>query len=234
VVVFIAAIIMGGFISLAVLPKLVDFFSAFEIELPTSTKILLFIANFMKAYGLLFFIGLFIFFFLLGLFLNSKPIKPWWHKVLLKMPLFGNLIRSGQLARFSRNMGTLLQSGVPITKALDTTAATLDNLTFKNHLAIVSDTLSKGKHIGVALEQHKFTEFPPLVSKMITVGEKTGKLEDTLIYLSEFFEDEIDTLSKNLTTILEPILLVVIGLTVAFVALAIISPIYELTGSIRR
>jgi type II secretory pathway component PulF len=232
--VFLAAVIMGGFISLAVLPKLVSFFDAFEIDLPTSTKVLLFIANFMKNYGVIFFIGLFAFFVLLSFFLNSKLIKPWWHKTLLKIPLFGNLIASGQLARFTRNFGTLIQSGVPITRALDTTAATLSNLKFRNNIKSLSDNLSKGKKIGQALQETGFEAFPPLVSKMISVGEKTGKLEDTLLYLSEFFEDEIDNSSKNLTTILEPILLIVIGLIVAFVALAIISPIYELTGSIRR
>ncbi len=234
IMIFLAAIIMGGFISLAVLPKLVSFFDAFEIDLPTSTKILLFIANFMKNYGVIFFVGLIGFFILLGLFLNTKLIKPWWHKTLLKFPLFGNLIASGQLARFSRNLGTLIQSGVPIVKSLDTTAATLSNLKFKTDIQALSASLSKGKKIGQTLSEKKFDSFPALVSKMISVGEKTGKLEDTLMYLAEFFEDEIDTLSKNLTTVLEPILLIVIGLTVAFVALAIISPIYELTGSIRR
>ncbi len=150
------------------------------------------------------------------------------------MPFFGRLIASGQLARFSRNLGTLLQSGIPITKSLETTALTLSNLKFRQDLLQINQSLSKGKNIGSALEQPRFSEFPSLVAKMITVGEKTGKLEDTLIYLSEFYEDEIDNVSKNLTTILEPVLLVVIGLIVGFVALAIISPIYELTGSIRQ
>jgi type II secretory pathway component PulF len=232
--VFLAAIIMGGFISLAVLPKLVSFFDAFEVDLPTSTKILLFIANYMKNYGVIFFLGLIGFFILLSFVLNSKLIKPWWHKVILKIPLFGGLISSGQLARFSRNLGTLIQSGVPIIKSLDTTAATLNNLKFKTDIENLSASLSKGKKIGETLSTKSFESFPALVSKMVSVGEKTGKLEDTLMYLAEFFEDEIDNLSKNLTTVLEPILLIAIGLTVAFVALAIISPIYELTGSIRR
>ena len=79
-----------------------------------------------------------------------------------------------------------------------------------------------------------FPEFPPLVSRMISVGEKTGKLDETLLYLGDFFEDEVDDISRNLSTILEPALLIVIGLVVGFVAISIISPIYQLTGSIRR
>ena len=84
------------------------------------------------------------------------------------------------------------------------------------------------------MKKGKYTEFPPLVSRMIAIGEKTGKLDESLLYLSSFYDDEVDDMSKNFSTILEPILLVTIGLVVGFIALSIISPIYQLTGSIRR
>ena len=232
--VFTATAIMGGFIALFILPKLVDFFSAFEIELPLTTKILLFFANTMKNYGLFLIGGLVFFLFISSLILRLPKIKPWWHKVILKFPLFGKMLTYNQLARFTRNLGTLIRSGVPVTKSLETTAATLSNLKFKADLIEINQSLAKGKNIGVALDQKKFSEFPPLVSKMISVGEKTGKLDETLLYLGDFYEEEIDNISKSLTTILEPILLIAIGLVVGFVALAIISPIYELTGSISR
>lgn len=233
-VVMAAVFIMGGFIALFVLPKLVDFFSAFDIELPITTKILLFLANTMKDYGILIIGGLVLFLILAISILRLSKVKPWWHKVILKFPLFGQMLAYGQLARFARNLGTLIKSGVPVTKSLETTAATLNNLKFQADLKKINQYLIKGKNIGDALDNKKFAEFPPLVSKMISVGEKTGKLEETLMYLGDFYEDEIDNISKNLSTILEPVLLIVIGLVVGFVALAIISPIYELTGSIRR
>lgn len=232
--VFTATFIMGGFIALFVLPKLVDFFSAFEIKLPITTRILLFFANTMKNYGVFIFGGLVLFMFVSSLVLSLPKVKPWWHRVILKFPLFGEMLAYGQLARFARNLGTLIKSGVPVTKSLETTADTLSNLKFKNDLNEINEYLTKGKNIGDALDSKKYAEFPPLVSKMISVGEKTGKLEETLLYLGDFYEDEIDNISKNLTTILEPVLLIAIGLIVGFVALAIISPIYELTGSIRR
>lgn len=232
--VFAATGIMGGFIALFILPKLVDFFDAFEIELPLATKILLFFANLMKNYGLLLAGLAVVLMILFSLFIRLKQIKPKWHSLLLRAPLFGELLAYGQLARFSRNLGTLLQSGVPVTKSLETTARTLSNLRFQNDLFEVNQGLVKGKNIGEILDSKKYSEFPPLVAKMISVGEKTGKLEETLLYLGDFYEDEIDNISKNLTTILEPVLLLTIGLVVGFVALAIISPIYELTGSIRK
>lgn len=232
--VFAATTIMGGFISLFILPKLVDFFEAFEIELPLTTRILLFVANTMKDYGVLIFGGFIGGLFLLYLFLHLPKVRPWWHKTMLKFPLFGELLAYGQLARFSRNLGVLLKSGVPVQKALEVTANTLANLKFRADLLSITEDLTKGKEIGESLEHDRYSEYPPLVSKMISVGEKTGKLDETLLYLSDYYEDEVDNISKNLTTILEPVLLLSIGLVVGFVALAIISPIYELTGSIRR
>ena len=213
--------IMGGFISLFVLPKLVDFFEAFEIELPLATKILLFAANTMKDYGILIFAGLALLWFLGYLLVHSRKIKPWWHRLILRFPLFGPLLAYGQLAHFSRNLGTLLKSGVPVTRSLEVTAQTLNNLAFQNGLLFVQQEVQKGKAMGDTLTSGKkqLVVFPVLVAKMIGVGEKTGKLEETLLYLADFYEDDIDNITKNLTTILEPVLLVVIGLVVGFVAL---------------
>lgn len=232
--VFGAATLMGSAISLFILPQLVDFFDAFEIELPITTKILLFVANAMKSYGIFIIGGLFAaaagFYFLI----KTPRVKPLWHRLVLKMPIFGNLLVFSQLASFSRNLGVLVKSGVPLTRGLEVTANTLSNVVYKKKVASLAEELDKGKHIADALSTKGYKEFPPLVVQMIGVGETTGKLDETLLYLGEFYEDEIDNISKNLTTVLEPILLVIIGLVVGFIALAIISPIYELTGSIRR
>lgn len=232
--VFVATFVMGGFISLVILPQLVGFFAAFNTQLPLSTRILLWFANLMKNYGLIIFAGIGLISGLFYFIVHLPKIKPAWDAAILKFPLFGGLIAYGQLARFSRNLGVLLQTGVPVDRSLDVTANTLSNLKFKNDLLEVSQSLSRGKSIGSALDNRKYPEFPSIVSKMIAVGEKTGKLDESLLYLGDFYEDEIDIISKNLTTVLEPILLLSIGLVVGFVALAIISPIYELTGSIRK
>lgn len=233
-IILVAATVMGGFISLFVLPQLVNFFDAFEIELPLATKILLFVANAFKNYGVLIVFG---FVGLIALFefvINLPIVKPKWHSLTLKFPIMGKFISDTQLAQFSRNFGVLIKSGVPISKAIEVTAETLSNLRFKKDLLSIGLSLSQGKNISLAMANKRYNEFPPLVYKMIEVGEKTGKLDDSLLYLGDYYEEEIDNFSKNLTTILEPILLIVIGLVVGFVALAIITPIYQLTGSIRR
>jgi len=227
-----ATVVIGGFVSLFVLPKLVDFFGAFQVELPLPTKILLFFANTMKNYGLLIALDIFVTLLIFSIFFQFPKIKPLVHALLLKIPLFGEVICYDQIARFSRNFGTLLKSGIPVVQSLEVTSKTLSNLKFKNDIHEIAQYLDKGKNIGEAMDQNKFNEFPPIVVKMVKVGEKSGKLEETLQYLSEFYDEEIDSITKNLSTILEPALLLVIGVTVGFVAIAIISPIYELTGSI--
>ncbi len=228
-----AMLILGGFLAIFILPRLVDFFESFDIELPVTTRILLFIAKTMQNYGVLI-IGLIILFVVLfRLFIQIPKVKFYWHIVLLKMPIVGILVSYSQVARFARNLGTLVKSGVPIVKSLEVTTDTLSNLKFKRDLGEITKTLGKGKNIGITMENKRYWEYPLIVSKMISVGEKSGKLDEVLIYLSEFYDDEIDDLSKNLSTILEPILLIIMGIGVGFVALSIITPIYELTGSIR-
>lgn len=229
-----ATLIMGTYISVFVLPKLVDFFKAFGADLPLSTQILLFFATTMKNFGTLILAALVALIVIFLSLIRLPAITLLWHRFLLRLPLFGKLFAFGQLARFSRNLGVLLQSAVPITRALEVTALTLSNLKFRQDLLAVSSDLAEGQTISHALIKGQYQEFPPLVSTMIAVGEKTGRLDETLLYLGEFYDDEIESLSKDLSTVLEPLLLIVIGLILGFVALAIITPIYELSGAIGK
>jgi len=226
-----AAFVIGGFISLFILPQLVEFFDSFEVELPITTKILLALANFMKDNGFVFFGGIILVLINLRAMITIHAIKKIWHKVLLRMPIVGKIIELSQLAKLSRNWGILLKSGVPISEALSVTSNTLSNLKFKDIALYLEETIAGGENIHVTLKQKKFGEIPPIFVTMIKVGEKSGTLEESLLYLGDFYEDELDSFSNNLTTIMEPILLLVIGLGVGFIALAIVTPIYELTGS---
>lgn len=229
-----AIFIVGGFIAVFILPQLIGFFQAFNTELPVATKILLWIAQYFKSYGLIT-LGAVGGLFVGGIFaVRTKAIQPLWHRFVYSIPVTGPLLHATQLVRFNRNLGILLQSGVPITTSLDTTRKTLTNIHYIRALDSVLANTKKGKSISDSLKANPHQAFPAITVKMIAIGEKTGKLDETLIYLSEFYESEIDSNTKNLSTVLEPILLIVIGLVVAFIALAIISPIYELTGSIRK
>lgn len=232
-VVLSAMVIMGSVIALFILPKLVDFFDAFEVELPATTRLLVFVAQLMKEQGVWIIAGALALLIAVVFFVRIRVVQPLWHRFILRIPVLGTFLLYGELAHFSRNFGSLLKSGVPIHHSIEVTAQTLHNTVFRADLERIAQELNRGKNISTAMVENHFFEFPPLVSRMIGVGEKTGKLEDTLLYLGDFYEEEIDSWTKNFTTILEPVLLIVIGIAVAFIALAIISPIYQLTGSIR-
>ncbi|MBL7159122.1 type II secretion system F family protein [Candidatus Microgenomates bacterium] len=229
-----ATAFLGGGIGLFILPKLVDFFEGLDVELPITTKILLFIAQIMKDYGMIIIPGFFVLLFLGSLFVRLKSVKPRWHYFLLRMPIIGAFIKCTQLSSFCRNLGIMLQSGIPITEALQISVDAISNEVFKTDVNKIAQAVEKGKSIESVLTKGKFFEFPSIVTKMIGVGEKTGRLEENLLYMGIFYEEELDDLSKNLSNVLEPIMLIGIGLVVGFVALAIISPIYELTGSMGR
>lgn len=229
-----ATLIMGGVISFFILPQLIDLFTALDVQLPLATQILLFVAVGVRDYGLWIVLALIIFLAMVYVVLQIPTLKLKWDELKLKLPFIGKLVQSSQFANFSRNFGVLVKSGVPAAQSLAVVAQTMTNTKLKADIQKVEQSLQRGQEIGEAIRKVKNNSFPKLVSRMISIGEKTGKLDETLLYLGDYYEEEIDNISKNLTTILEPVLLLGVGLMVAFVALAIISPIYELTGSIRR
>jgi type IV pilus assembly protein PilC len=231
--VVISAVVMSIFITMFILPQLVGFFSVMDTDLPTSTKILIAIATISENYGVFIFGGLTAFMISFIAFIKVPVITPYWHGLLLRLPFLGSFFMISQIAHCCRNLGILLKSGIPITQTAEITAQTLTNVLYQQAFISIAKQISSGKNMADAMEKEYTHLFPGLVIKMVAVGEKTGKLDESLLYLGDFYEEEIDSVTKNLTTILEPILLIVIGLVVGFVALAIITPIYELSGSIR-
>jgi len=224
--------VLGGALAVFILPKLLPLFKSFDVALPLPTKILIWVTETIQNHGLLIFGGLIGFIVLFTLLSRLKPVKKINHKILLRIPLFGRISRSNNLAQFTRTLGVLLKSGIPIVQGLEITSQTLKNMSYRNALAETSNKVQRGKPISDHLRIEGFL-FPVTVSKMIQVGEKTGNLEETLLHLAKFYEKEIDNVTKNLSNILEPILLIVIGLVVGFIAIAIILPIYKLTGGFR-
>ncbi len=229
--IIVAAFVMSAFISIFILPQLVEFFESFEVELPLTTRILLAIANFMESYGIFFFGGVVASLVGLKFLVTIKKIKRIWHGILLKLPIVGKIVKLNQLAKLSRNLGVLLKSGVPIVKGLEVTANTLSNLKFKEIILSVKQAVEEGQSIHATLTEKAYKDIPSIFITMVKVGERSGTLGNSLLYLGDFYEEEIDNFSNNLTTIIEPILLIAIGLGVGFIALAIVTPIYELTGS---
>ena len=228
------ALVMGGGIAIFVLPQLASLFSSLDVALPLPTRILLGISTLMQNYGLVIVPGIFGGIILLILLVRTPIIKPLWHRFVLHWPILGQFIRNSQTASLCRNLGLMLRSGLPITLALQAAEEGTTNLVFRGYVHSLGKSVEKGRSIEDELSGGKYRHVPAIVAKMAGVGERSGKLDETLLYLGDFFADEVDIAAKNLPTVLEPLLLVVIAGVVLFLALSIIGPIYDLTGSVRR
>ncbi len=230
----ISTIGLGGFMTVYILPQLVRLFGSFRIELPLATNILLSFATFIERYGLVLIIALVGVAVLGRLLLAFGRVKRLAHRAVLSIPVIGPFLRQYYLATFFHDIGVLLQSGIPIAEVFLIEERAHRNVVFSELSANLGRALESGKELWEEIEKNQQALFPPLVAKMIAAGERSGKLEETFFYLSDFFDAEVDRAVKNFTILLEPLLLIFIGSIVAFLAVAILAPIYSLSGSIHR
>lgn len=229
-----AAGLVGVLISVFVLPKLIPLFASFEAELPLPTRLLLSFAKVMREDGVLIAggmaAGLMVFFVLIAL----PFVKPLWHAFLLRLPLWGAFSERMVLAAFCRDMALMLGRGLPLSKALSIERNVTGNLVFRRYIDRLETAVSRGGTLEGELVSGGYRHIPLLAGKMIGVGERTGRLDESFRELAGFFEEEADISARNFATALEPTLILLVGGLVAFVALAIITPLYSLTGSIHR
>lgn len=232
-IVFVAIVGLGFAISIFVLPKILPLFKTMNVELPMATKGLIFIANLFANHGLPISIGFIIFVMFTGWLLRQNFIKPITHRIILVLPIVKTIVKNLNIARFTNTLSTLLSSGMTVDASLQIIVEATQNVLYKETVQSLIAEVQKGKRIASVLTYYPAL-FPPLTSRMIAMGEQTGSLGKTLKYLSEFYEEEIDSTMKNLGNILEPVLLMVIGVIVGTVAIAILGPIYQITGSLRK
>ncbi len=231
-VVLTAAFFLGLAMAFFVLPKITPLFQGLNMELPLSTKFLIAISDFVQNYGGIFFASLIVgLAFLIWLF-RQKFFKPVLHYFFLKMPIINKISRGSNLARFCRSLHILLRSGLNIDEAFTITEKTLGNFYYRRAAANIARDVGRGGKISESLERYK-KYFPVMAVKMIKVGERSGRLEETFEYLSSYYEGKVDNATRSLSTAIEPVLLILIGLVVVFLALAIITPIYNITGQVR-
>lgn len=221
---------LGMVVSLFVLPRLTTLFRAFRFELPWYTRLLISVSEFMADYGILTFVLVILAVVGAAWLFRAPFAAPVVHRLYLRVPVAKEISRTVNLARFSMVLGSLLRSGVPITAAVAVTGNVLGNAAYRDTLLRAVPRVDTGEPLSSILEESPL--FPMFTTRMLQVGEQTGKLEDMLAYLSQFYESELDNTLKNLSTLIEPVLLVTVGLIVAFVALSIITPIDNFIGQI--
>lgn len=218
-------------LSVVVLPRLTTLFLSLEASLPLPTRILIWFSEFLQQNGLYVLVGaVTVFVAFLSLY-RIPTVKYVMHSIYLHLPLFGRVFRQVNNARLTRTLGALLESGLPLSQSLEAGAEAVGNMVYQSALKKVSADVFQGASLTDSLE--KFPRlFPRIISRMVHVGENSGRLDSVLLYVAQFYEEEFEEVAKNLTILLEPFLLVLIGAVVGFIGLSIITPIYQITSSI--
>ncbi len=227
-VIVIACIIVTGLL-LWVVPIFDDMFKGFGSALPAPTQIVVDMSNALKNYWYIIFGVLAA--VIIGLIQSYKTRKGRriMDAVFLKMPVFGDLLRKTAVARFTRTLGTMLASGVPILEALEIVAKTAGNVVIEGAIMQARSSLSEGKTLAEPLAATKV--FPGMVTQMITVGESTGSMDTMLNKIADFYEDEVDASVDALTSLIEPMLMAFLGVVVGGLVIALYLPIFSLAGA---
>lgn len=226
--------IVVGFIVLTtlVVPRYAKIYGQYTTTLPLPTQILLGI-NYLvtKFWWFLTIIGA-LAYFLFKQYIHTRTGQIGWDSLKLKFPVFGPLFLKLSISRFTRITGTLLRSGIPILKILDISSGSTGNVIVAKAIQKIKNNVAEGKGMSEPMKISGF--FPPIVTQMVAVGEETGKLDDLLIHVSDYYDEQVDYTINNLTSLIEPILIFVLGLAVLFMALGIFLPMWNLMSIFKR
>lgn len=222
-----------GILVFFVLPRILPIFSSLRITLPLSTRVLIAVSQVLLNYGVSIFIGLIILGAIWMALLRLPDVRFQTHRLILFLPFLGSVSQMANISDITRTLGLLLKSGTQIVEGVRITAGGASNLVYRRALEEVAEEIKRGESLHTYLARHEHL-FPPTMTYMIEVGEATGSLEGNLFYLADYYADEVEELTKTMTSVLEPVLLLAMGALVGFVAIAIITPIYQVTQTLGR
>jgi type IV pilus assembly protein PilC len=223
---------IGVLMMVMVIPKLAETFRDLGSELPLTTRIVMGAGDFFTQKWYLVVSIIIILAIILRVFLNTESGRRTFDKISLKLPIIAPIIQKTNAAYTTRTIGSLLNSGVPVTTALEITSRVLGNVYFREALSGSSEKVRKGEKLSAALRSFGDI-YPAVVIQMIEVGEETGETPDILQKLADFFEEEVTNTTKNMSSIIEPILMLFIGAAVGFFAISMLQPIYGVMGNIK-
>jgi type IV pilus assembly protein PilC len=227
IVVFVGIVVIFGLMTFVV-PQFVGILTESGQEIPWVTQVVIDTSEFFQNYTLLLIASLVTGAMLFVNFIKTRNGKMWWDRTTMRAPLFGLLVIKGNLGSFTRTLSTMLGAGVPIIDSLEICIDTLDNTQIAKDLTRVREAVVNGKSITEPLS--RITYFPPLVTQMMKVGESTGNLDSMLVKVADVFQDEVEELVGNLTKLIEPLILVVLGGIIGFVLIAMYLPIFMSAG----
>jgi type IV pilus assembly protein PilC len=231
IVIICLMVVIGVLMMIYMVPTLTATFVGLGIKLPLSTRIVIWISNFLKDYIIFVLIGAVIVASGLTMFFKTKKGQRITDLFLLKSPLISETVKQINAARTARTLSSLLSSGVDIVIAIGVTREVLQNSFYKEVLDEVQKTIQKGDPISQVFAKHADL-YPSFVGEMVSVGEETGKIGDMLLSVAVFYEDEVDQKTKDMSSVIEPILMIFIGVAVGFFALSMLGPTYSLADAL--
>jgi len=225
-VVTVVAILITIFLLVKVVPVFGEIFSSFQAKLPAPTLYLIALSNFVKHYIILILIagGGLVYAWLY--FIKTPAGRQFWDSRRIKLPIFGVIAHKICLARFTRTLASLIRSGVPILEVLQIVSQTVGNVVMEKAIKTAAVDIERGESISAALGKHPI--FPAMIIRMITAGEQTGKIDNMLERISDFLDEEIETTLSGLTALIEPILIVFLGVVVGGMVICMFLPIFKM------
>ncbi len=227
VIVISIAVGITTFLIVKVVPVFGEIFADFGAELPAPTRILLNISDFMRSSWYFLVAALVGAYFGLRTFVRTEKGRQTWDRWKLKLPVFGPLLHKIAMTRFARTFAQLIRSGVPILEVMDIVGDTSGNYVVEQAIKGVSADVEKGDHLTAALSRQPI--FPPMMVRMVGAGESTGKIDEMLEKMADFWDEEIESLLNALTSLLEPILIVVLGIIIGGIVIALFMPIFKMS-----
>lgn len=227
-VIFIFAAVMMNIIFIFIIPKIAKIFLSRKMELPFATKLSIAISNFLQNYWWATILAAILLAYLFLKYINTPKGQRNWHKITLKLPIFGDLIQMINVSRFCSTLSTLMQSGVPILTSLTIVRNLISNVWMQDAIEKAREAVSEGASMAPPLKNSGY--YPGLVIHMVTLGEKTGELESMLNIISENYEDRVESKIAGLTSILEPVMMIGMGAAVGFIVMSVVVPMMNMSS----
>lgn len=216
-------------VMVAVVPRLAKVFSDANVTLPAPTRALISLSGFVVAHGVILIIAIVILVIAIKLLLRNESISLMWDTIKVRIPIYGGFVTRVYMARFTLTVASLISSGLPILEIFGTGKEVIDNKAYRRELEEVIKKIENGSPIATALAESRY--FPVMMSQLISVGEQSGSLEDIMWVIAGFYEKEVDAVSQNLSSALEPLIMIALGIGIAFILLSVMQPMYSLVGA---
>lgn len=221
-----------GFVVISfILPKLTAIIKEMKADIPWYTAVVMAIGDFMAVYWWA--VAIMVFGFIGGIlyYIKTEAGTKEWDQIKIKLPIVGVIFRNVYITRFAQNLAVLMAGGIPIIRALTITSSVLNNVVYEAIVRKAADEVKVGGNMSTVFARSAL--IPPVVSHMIKIGEDTGQIDTVLLHVAKFYDQETELMTKNLSTLIEPVLMIIIGLGVGFMAFAILMPIYNIAGQIK-